>query len=80
MRRKQIDEEFKRIDYELRVNRPKSTPYPRDVVKRRELLLFAQVHLSNILEAKLKRNKWEEDFEENMYKIVMSNYYGWDKK
>jgi hypothetical protein len=80
MRRKQIDEEFKRINYELRVNRPNFTPYPPDVVKRREMLLFAQVHLSNVLEAKLKKDKWEEDFEENMYKVVMSNYHSWDKK
>jgi hypothetical protein len=79
MRRKQIDEEFKRINYELRVNRPNFTPYPPDVVKRREMLLFAQVHLSNVLEAKLKKDKWEENFEENMYKVVMSKYYGWDK-
>jgi len=79
MRREQIDKEFKRIDYELRVNRPKFTPYPPHVVKRRELLLFAQVHLSNVLEAKLKKDKWEESFEENMYKVIMSNYYNWDK-
>jgi len=79
MRKKQIEEEFKRIDYELRVNRPKFTPYPPDVVKRRELLLFAQVHLSNVLGAKLKKDAWEENFEENMYKVVMLKYYGWDK-
>jgi len=79
MRKKQIEEEFKRINYELRVNKPNFTPYPPDVVKRREMLLFAQVHLSNVLGAKLKKDKWEENFEENMYKVVMSKYYGWDK-
>jgi len=79
MTKKQIDEEFKKINYELRVNRPKFTPYPPDLVKRREMLLFAQVHLSNVLGAKLNKNVWEENFEENMYKVVMSKYYDWDK-
>lgn len=76
MRKKQIKKEFKKINYELRVNKPNFTPYPPDVVKRREMLLFAQVHLSNVLEAKFRKDKWEEDFEEDMYKAVMSNYYG----
>jgi len=79
MTKKQIEEEFKRIDYELRINRPNFIPFPPDVVKRREMLLFAQVHLSNILEAKRKKDPWEENFEENMYKVVISKYYGWDK-
>ena len=79
MTKKEIDREFKKIDYELRVNKPNFTPYPPDLVKRREMLLFAQVHLSNVLEAKLKKDKWAEDFEENIYKAIMSNYYNWGK-
>lgn len=79
MRKKEIEDEFKKINYELRVNKPNLTPYPHDVVRRREMLLFAQVHLSNILEAKRKKDTWEENFEENMYKAVMSKYYDWDK-
>ena len=54
MNKKQIEQEFKKIDYEIRFNKPDFAPYPPDLVKRREYLLFAQVHLSNILDAKLK--------------------------
>ncbi|MCK4321351.1 hypothetical protein KAX08_02395 [candidate division WOR-3 bacterium] len=75
MNRKQIEEEFNKINYELRVNKPDSATYPPDIVKRREYLLFAQVHLNNILDAKSKRDKWEEKFETEMYKNVMKIYY-----
>ena len=77
MNKKQIEQEFKKIDYELRVNKPDSAPYPPDLVKRREYLLFAQVHLSNILDAKTKKDKWDERFETEMYNKVMEIYYNW---
>lgn len=80
MTRKGIEQEFKKIDYELSVNRPNFTPYPPNVVKRREFLLFAQVHLGNILGAKIKKDKWSERFETEMYSKVMGIYYNWDKK
>jgi hypothetical protein len=76
---RQVEWEFQKIDYEIRVNKPDSAPYPPDIVKRREFLLFAQVHLSNILGAKLKRDKWEERFETEMYNKVMEIYYNWEK-
>jgi len=79
MTRKEIEGELQKIDYEIRINKPDSAPYPPDVVKRRELLLFAQVHLSNILGAKLKKDKWCENFETEMYNKVMEIYYNWDK-
>jgi len=79
MTRKEIEQEFKKIDYELRVNKPDFAPYPLDIVKRREFLLFAQVHLSNILDAKLKRDEWDEKFETEMYNKVKETYYNWDK-
>lgn len=79
MQKEQIKREFKKIDYELRVNKPDSAPYPPDLVKRRGLLLFAQVHLSNILGAKLKKDKWDERFETEMYNKVMKIYYNWNK-
>lgn len=79
MTRKGIKQEFKKIDYELFVNRPNFTPYPPNVVKRREFLLFAQVHLGNILGAKIKKDKWSERFETEMYSKVMGIYYNWDK-
>lgn len=79
MKKEQIEKEFEKIDYELRNNKPNFTPYPSDIVKRREFLVFAQVHLSNILDAKLKRDKWDERFETKMYDKVMQIYYNWNK-
>ena len=79
MNKKQIDEEFKKINYELRINKPFITPYPPDIVKRREYLLFAQVHLNNILGAKLEKDKWNEKFETEMYNKVIGIYYNWNK-
>jgi len=78
MNEKQIENEFKKINYELRVNKPDITPYPPDIVKRREFLLFAQVHLNNILDAKLNKDKWEERFETEMYNKLMRIYYNFD--
>lgn len=78
MTRKEIEQEFKKINYELRANKPDSAPYPLGLVKRREYLLFAQVHLGNILGAKLKRDEWEERFETEMYSKVMEIYYNWN--
>ncbi|OYD17555.1 hypothetical protein CH333_00420 [candidate division WOR-3 bacterium JGI_Cruoil_03_44_89] len=77
MNKKQIEQEFKKIDYELRFNKPDFAPYPPELVKRREFLLFAQVHLSNILDAKLKKDKWDERFETEMYNKVIEIYYNW---
>ncbi len=79
MNRRQIEQEFKKIDHEFGVNKPDFTPFPPDVIKRREFLLFAQVHLANILDAKLRRDKWDEEFEAEMYNRVMEIYYDWDK-
>ncbi len=79
MNKKQIEKEFEKINYELRFNKPAITPYPPDIVKRREHLLFAQVHLSNILGAKSKKDKCDEKFETEMYNNVMDIYYNWDK-
>lgn len=77
MTKKGIEQEFRKIDYELRVNEPASVPYPPDLVKRREFLLFAQVHFSNILDSKSKKDKWDERFETEMYNKVMRIYYSW---
>lgn len=79
MNKKQIENEFKKIDYELRANKPKISPYSHNVVERRTFLLFAQVHLCNIIEAKSRKDKWDEKFETEMYYKVMNKYYNWDK-
>ena len=78
MKKEQIEKEFKKIGYELRVNKPSFVPYPPGLVKKREFLLFAQVHLSNILDAKSKKDEWDEEFETEMYNKVMEIYYNWN--
>ncbi len=78
MRRQQIEKEFKKKDGELRNSKPSFTPYPFNIIKKREFLLFAQVHLNNIVDAKFKRDKWEEKFETEMYDKVMEIYYNWN--
>jgi len=81
MNKKQIEREWEKLKFEVFNNKPKiDGPYPPDIVKRREFLLFAEVHLANILGAKLKKDKWDENFETEMYNKVMETYYSWDKK
>ncbi len=80
MTKKQLSKEWQKLDFELFENRPKTDkPYPPDVVKQREFLLFAQIHLSNILDAKSRTDKWDERFETQMYNKVMEIYYNCDK-
>jgi len=79
MNKRQIEQEFKKVDFELRVNKLETTPYSPEVVKRREFLLFAQVHLNNILVAKSKNDRFSEKFETEMYHKVMEVYNNWDK-
>ncbi|HBO84200.1 MAG: hypothetical protein A2073_07565 [Deltaproteobacteria bacterium GWC2_42_11] len=79
MTKRQIDREYEKIDYELRINNPPVSPYPPDIVKRRELLLYAQVHLANIFDAKRRRDNIMTSFEEFQYWCVMDDYYNWDK-
>jgi hypothetical protein len=79
MNKKQIKQEFKKIDHEFRFNKPDFAPYPPDLVKRRELLLFAQVHLANVLGAKLENDEKEEKYQESLYRAVMSMYDNWNK-
>ncbi|MFA5031441.1 MAG: hypothetical protein WC614_00330 [bacterium] len=80
MTKKQIKQEYKKITNEIRFNKPEISPYPPEIVKRREFLLFAQVHLGNILGAKSKKEKRKEHFETEMYNKVMEFYYYLGKK
>ena len=76
MNKKQVEKEWKKLKYEVLKNKPPlDSPYPPDIVKQREFLLLAQVHLSNILYAKSRKDKWHEKFETEMYNKVMNNYY-----
>ncbi len=77
---KQLSKEWQKLNYEIYENRPKTDkPYPRDMVKRRELLIYAQVHLAEISWAK-KCKDWEtERLHTEAYNLVMQKYYEWEK-
>lgn len=80
MNKRQIEQEWKRLDFELFENAPKTDkPYPPDVVKRRELLLFAQVHLAEIGWAQKCKDLGAEILHTIAYNLVMSKYYDWGK-
>jgi len=79
MNKKQIGQEFQKIDNELRCGKYSIASFSPDVIKRRELLLFAQVCLSDMFVAKKKKDKASENFQESLYETIMSNYYNWDK-
>jgi len=80
MNEEEIEQEFEKIKQELFVKRPQYDKYPPDVVEQRRLLLFAQVHLCNIIDAKSKKDKLSEEFETKMYNIIMEAYFSWRGK
>jgi len=76
MTKEQIEKEFKKIDFELRENKPNVIgAFPDEIVKRRELLLLAQVALNNIIGAKQAKNRKEEEFYEDIYQKIIGYYY-----
>lgn len=77
MTRKEIDKEYELLDHELFNNRPIISPYPPDTVKRRELLLRAQVYLAEVLEAKMAKNRDVELYYEYQYRRIMDDYFNW---
>jgi hypothetical protein len=76
MTQKQVTKEWKRLNFELFGNRLKTDkPYPPEIVKRRELLLYAQVHLAEISWAKKCRDLEALRLHSKAYELVMSKYY-----
>lgn len=67
----QISAEFQKRSRELRKNKPAVAPYPQNIVRKRELLLLAQVLLSKILQAKEKGDKPRKLFEAEIYRKVI---------
>lgn len=81
MTKKQIEKEWKKLSFEIFENRPKTDkPYPSNVVKRRELLLYAQVHLSEISWAKRSKDLKTERLLTEAYNCVMEKYYEHEKQ
>jgi hypothetical protein len=81
MTKKQIEKEWVWLNFEIFKNRPKTDkPYPSHVVKRRELLLYAQVHLSEISWAKKCKDLETEELHTEAYNFTMARYYEHDKQ
>jgi hypothetical protein len=69
-------QEWKKLNFELFENRPKTDkPYPPEIVKRRTLLLYAQVHLAEAEWAKKCKDLETERLHTEAYNRVMSEYY-----
>ena len=75
MTKKEIDQEFKNTTLELHKGLPSDKPFPPDVVRRRELLLFAQVHLIKILDAKHNKDRLAEIVHLGLYNVFKFHYY-----
>jgi hypothetical protein len=67
--------EWEIIKFEIHYNKPKiSGPYPENIVRRRELLLFAQNFLADYQVAKSRKYK---NFFGELYRITMKTYFAW---
>lgn len=77
MTKRQIAKEWKRLNYEIFVSKPKTdSPYPLNIVRRRELLLYAQIHLAEISWVKECGDFETKKFHTPAYYSAISKYYG----
>lgn len=67
--------EWKILKDEIFNNRPKKTPYPQDIVKKRELLLFAECFLAKY---QFTNSKKYRDFFGELYRKTKNTYLTWD--
>lgn len=80
MNKKQIEQEWKKLTFETIYNKPKlNSPYPSDIVKRREYLLFAEVYLGKTLEDRSRKDRYYKQFETEIYNKTMETYYNCGK-
>ena len=64
------------IKFETHYNKPLiGGPYPDNIVRRRELLLFAQCFLADSQVAKSKKYK---NFFIELYQLTMKTYFAWE--
>ena len=67
--------EWEIIKFETHYNKPKiNGPYPKDVVRRRELLLFAQCFLADYQFTKSKKYR---SFLGELYRLTIDTYFAW---
>ncbi|RKZ34161.1 hypothetical protein DRQ33_02755 [bacterium] len=65
------------LKYEMFYNTPDITPYPENIVRRRELLLKAQVILADY---QCEKNDFLKAIHKIHYLQIMDEYYNWEKK
>ena len=67
--------EWEIIKFETHYNKPPiDGSYPKDIINRRTLLLFAQCFLTDYQTAKIRKYK---DFFRELYRITMKTYFAW---
>lgn len=70
MKKQWLKREWDKLKYEIHNNKPKCDgPYPDEIIKTREWLLYAQVELGNI-EADQNAK-----FHKELYNIIMKHYF-----
>jgi len=74
----QFNEEWKKLQYEIIYNKPQiDSPYPQEVVDKRELLLYAQVELEKAQTSYDNKNNNLCKFHSKLYSLIMKHYYKW---
>ena len=73
MTKQQIQKEWKKLTLEINDKPNINGYYPSDVIRMRELLLFAQVELARIEDAE------DKDFHVGLYQTTMRRYFRWKK-
>lgn len=69
------EQEWEIIKFETHYNKPLICgPYPRDIINRRTLLLFAQCFLADYEIAKTRKYK---SFYGELYRTTMNAYFNW---
>ena len=69
------NQEWEIIKFETHYNKPKiDRPYPENIVRKRELLLLAQLYLADYQSTKSR--KYKNLFRE-LYRLIMDKYFAW---
>ena len=76
MKRINVKKQWEVIKRELFINKPKKIPYLKNIVRKRELLLFAQCFLSDYETAINNEDKLKSEL---AYIKTMEAYFSWGK-
>lgn len=71
-----IEQQWEKLRFEILKNKPKlKWPYPPEIVRRRDLLVYAQVYFEKIMLAKQEQDEILENYYCEKYFDTMAEYY-----